>query len=295
MKVLLIDIDSRIPNLALMQLSAYHKSRGDEVGFGIPDPDMVYASIIYSKDRHMADGLRFMYPDAEIDIGGSGYDIRKRMPEIESLKPDCSLYPDCTYSLGFSTRGCCRHCPFCIVPEKEGAFRIACHPSTWYDPSKAEIVFLDNNILTDKSHFLGICDWVISKNLKVDFNQGLDIRLMDLEIAEKLTQLKPRNVFKFAYDSAGYRASVSRGIEMLKRAGFDLRNRSHFYVYCNGDEDYADAVARCREIKAWGSVPYVMVNPEGKITRRVRDLRRWGTRSWITMSCDIEDYGKVRI
>lgn len=30
MKVLLVDIDSKIPNLALMKISGYHKSLGDE-------------------------------------------------------------------------------------------------------------------------------------------------------------------------------------------------------------------------------------------------------------------------
>ena len=33
MNVRLVDIDSRIPNLALMQISAWHKANGDEVGF----------------------------------------------------------------------------------------------------------------------------------------------------------------------------------------------------------------------------------------------------------------------
>lgn len=47
-QVLLINVDSTIPNLALMKLSTYHKSIGDSVGFNITDPDIVYASVIFS-------------------------------------------------------------------------------------------------------------------------------------------------------------------------------------------------------------------------------------------------------
>jgi len=31
LRIVLIDVDSKIPNLALMKLSAYHKARGDQV------------------------------------------------------------------------------------------------------------------------------------------------------------------------------------------------------------------------------------------------------------------------
>jgi len=40
MRVKLVDVDSEIPNLALMKISAYHKERGNEVGFGIGDPSL---------------------------------------------------------------------------------------------------------------------------------------------------------------------------------------------------------------------------------------------------------------
>ena len=42
-KILLVDVDGKIPNLALMKLSAYHKAKGDEVGFNVRDPDIIYA------------------------------------------------------------------------------------------------------------------------------------------------------------------------------------------------------------------------------------------------------------
>ena len=122
MNILLYDVDGKLPNLALMKLSAYHKARGDNVGFNITEPDKVYASVILKKHRHMTDGLGYLYPDAEVSIGGPGYDLKTTLPdEIEFIKPDYSLYPDQYYSMGFATRGCIRNCYFCIVPENQKA------------------------------------------------------------------------------------------------------------------------------------------------------------------------------
>ena len=126
-RILLIDVDSKIPNFALMKISTYHKSlggnvlltHGSQVKF-TDIPDRIYASIIYKKNKHVLDYLLSAYPGADIDIGGSGYDLHKELPpEIECKQPDYSLYPECDYSIGFSSRGCFRKCHFCIVHEKK--------------------------------------------------------------------------------------------------------------------------------------------------------------------------------
>ena len=107
-----------------MKISAWHKLQGDEVGFNIQDPDKVYISCVFSKNKGQAKGIAKFYPDAEIDIGGSGIDLKKELPpQIEHLKPDYDLYPS-TYSQDYTSRGCVRKCEFCIVPEKEGMIKI---------------------------------------------------------------------------------------------------------------------------------------------------------------------------
>lgn len=72
-KALLINIDSTIPNLALMHISTWRKSFGFDTGFHFADPDEVWASCIFFKNAHKVDGLKFLYPDAKIDIGGGGF------------------------------------------------------------------------------------------------------------------------------------------------------------------------------------------------------------------------------
>lgn len=292
MKVLLIDTDSTIPNLALMKISAYEKSQGNQVGFNIADPDKVYCSIIFDWNRHKADGLKFLYPNAIIDIGGSGYDLKKKLPpEIDSIAPDYSLYPNCDHDLGFTTRGCIRNCPFCIVKRKEGEFTIYEHPSKFHHPDHKNIVLMDNNILASKSWFFTVTDWIISNNLKVDFNQGLDIRLVDEEVAERLKQLKPMNNWRFAFDSLSYEKEVIRGIELLKNAGVNIRSKSLFYVYLDSDKEFNDALKRCQILRSLGVMPYPMYNRHAERTPRMTALKRW-CRPWIFFKIEWENYDK---
>lgn len=275
-RTLLIDIDSTIPNLALMHISTWKKGMGNEVGFNIPDPDEVYASCVFRKNRHLTDGLRFYYPKAMIDVGGVGVDLNKRLPDgVDSLMPDYSLYPDCDYDLGFTSRGCNRRCYFCIVHKKEGKFHINQHPSEFHDPKHKKIVLMDNNILFDKDWFFEVTDWILENRMTVDFNQGLDIRLMDREIALRLAKLKPIRCWHFAFDSMDYCDEVRQGIRILNDAGVNLRNDSNWYVYLHNDDGWDDAFMRCNILRDHNVLPYIMLNQDAPRTQRMTDLKRW--------------------
>lgn len=297
-KVLLIDVDSRVPNLALMKLSTYYKSIGAEVGFNVQDPDIVYASVIFEANKHKVDGLRFYYPSAEIHIGGSGYSLSSKLPdEVEKLKPDYSLYPDNDFSIGFSTRGCIRKCSFCIVPQKEGSFQKVQHPGEWHNQDFKKIVFLDNNILADKKWFLEVANWCIEKKLSVWFSSGFDIRLLDLEIASKLLEMKFFKGIFFAWDHIEDEAIIKEKIGVLKEAGFSdskLKDRVQFYVYVDNDSEYDSGVYRCRELKRLHCNAFVMFNIRNKPTSRINKLRRWANRKALFWSIDISGYDRSK-
>lgn len=298
-RIMLIDCDSTIPNLALMKISAYHKSIGDSVGWEVSEPDKIYASVIFKKNKHMVDGLRFLYPTSELDIGGSGFDLHKVLPDqINEQIPDYTIYPQCDSYYGFTSRGCIRKCPFCIVPLKEGQFhKLYATPEEAMvhiiseDHAFGNITFMDNNILADKPWFIALCDHLKDNypHMKIDFNQGLDIRLLDDECATALSQLKPIRCWKFAFDNMAYRTSVERGVQMLKDHKINVKNNCLFYVYCDGDDQVEDAVERARILKDLKATPYSMVNIDAPQTTKLKDFKRW-CRPWGFWSCDWDEF-----
>src|SRR5665647_1473604 len=302
-RILLVDVDSKIPNLALMKISTWHKACGDNVALlrgSMVDlstkPDKVYASIVFKKNRNALDYLLSQHSDIDIDVGGSGYDLTKELPDhIENMAPDYSLYPENDSSLGFSSRGCFRACDFCIVRKKEGTFRRTQHPQQWYNPKFRKITFLDNNILADKDWFMKITDWCIARGLKVWFTQGLDIRLVDSEIAKRLFEIRNHHMLSFAWDNLADESTIREKIELLKQAGFTknmLRARIQFYVYVDSDEDYESGVYRCRELKKLNCNSYVMYNIDNKQTSRIIDLKRWSKGKVYFWYIDLVDFDR---
>jgi len=296
MKVLLIDVDSKIPNLALMKIASWHRTQGDTVGWTVENPDKIYASIVFTKNCHKLDGLALMYPNAEIDIGGSGYDIKKKLPPwIEEIKPDYSIYPDNDFSLGYTTRGCIRDCYFCIVREKEGSLKKVAHPGFIHDPAFGKIMFLDNNIvaLNGGEWFLYVCEYCRDHNLLVDFSSGIDIRLMTPEIAAAIVKTKTFRPWKFAFDQTADQEAIVNGIKMLQIAGGHNFTHSSclFYVYLHDDAAFDDAYHRCMILKENNASAYVMINPQNKRTQRMTDLKRY-CMPQLFWSIDYEDYKK---
>ena len=266
MNVRLIDIDSRIPNLALMQISAYYKAQGDEVvfdqaWFAGDAPDRVYISCIFDWNAPKARGIGTMFPDAVVSIGGSGVNY-DRLPEaMQKIRPDYYLYPS-EYALGFTSRGCIRDCEFCIVRTKEGPWKAWQHVREFADPRFDTVVMLDNNILANKRWFFEQTDWLLANKKKVDFKQGLDVRLLDDEIAERLKALKWAANIRFAFDSINDEPAVMHGIALLKAAGIDIKHNVSFFVLAGYPEATVsaeeDAIYRCNRLRGAGTNAYVM-------------------------------------
>lgn len=297
-RVLLIDIDSKIPNLALMKISAYYKALGGTVGFDTADPTRAYISCIFKKNKAKADSaatmLKLQYPEISIDIGGPGYSLTKVLPdEIEHQRPDYDLYPGTDHSLGFTTRGCIRRCPFCIVPIKEGHLHRVARIEDIHDPRRRQIKLLDNNVLADMDNFRRIVEYCKEHDLRLDVSQGLDARLLTEEAAGLLASIRPMSTWTFAFDSMAYRPAVERAIGLLRNAGINLRQLVQFYVYCDdsdGEYGIESAIERCRLLKGWNTNPWVMLNIDRTPTKAMRHLKRWANQKQIFWTIDISKY-----
>ena len=288
MNIKLIDVDSKIPNLALMQLSQYHKSLGDNVGFDITEPDIVYISCIFSKNAGKAKGIATLYPDAEVILGGSGIDLHSHIPEPAwKVKPDYKLYPNVNYDLGFTTRGCFRHCPFCVVPEKEGQLQRWQHISDFHQEGHKIVKLLDNNIGADKDWFFDNTDYLIENNLKVNICSGMDIRILSEDVAEQIAKLRfVNNILNFAWDNMRDEDKIFAGINMLKDAGMPL-NKISFYVLTGFNTTFEDDIYRCEKLRNAGVLCFVM---QYKPNHKTRQLARWANKRWIYKSVPFSEY-----
>ena len=295
MKIGLIDVDGHnYPNLALMKISAYHKSMGDTVewwwGFG--HYDRVYMSKVFD-DTYTADMPEPLNAD-EIIKGGTGYGLDNRLPdEIEHMLPDYTLYPELTQdtAYGFLTRGCPNACPFCIVSGKEGrASRKVSDLSEWWTGQK-NIVLMDPNILACRDH-MELLEQLAGSGAWVDINQGLDARLLTPQNIEVIKRTKIKEIH-FAWDLMKNSKRVINGLNLWKRYGKKNKHGSWgtVYVLTNFNTTMAENLFRIYKLDEMGFDPYVMIYDKPNAPQEIRLLQRWCNNKIIFKSCKrFEDY-----
>ena len=288
----MIDVDGHnYPNLPLMKISAWHTAQGDSVEWYSPmfsgHMDKVYMSKVFS----FTPDYEYCIDADEIIKGGSGYCIElvdgkevfdkskdHNLPaEIEHIYPDYSLYPNETKdtAYGFLTRGCPRGCGFCHVEAKEGrcSYKVADLSEFWRGQKK--IVLNDPNILACKDHMELLHQLVESKS-KVEFNQGLDIRLVNDRNMELLKKIKLDGIH-FAFDRWQDKDVIEPKLrDFAKKTGFNKdRGRVMVYILCNYDTTLEQDIYRiqlCRELKF---SPYPMIYDKEHADNVYRRLQRW--------------------
>ena len=259
--VLLLDIDSRLPNVALMKLGRYFKEQGRCVILArkdtlIPRVQEVYASCVFSSasSQRCLTKLREYYGQSLV-VGGSGVDVHKRLPaHIEGLPPDYSLYPELEdRAIGFLTRGCPYHCPFCIVPVKEGKPHQVSDLETLLEQGRRrKLILLDDNILSHPraSEFL---EEMASREIQVNFTQTLDIRLLNKEKAYILRRIHAantkftRHVYHFSLNNPRNLQQVRRNYQLM---GFSSRDNVEFICMYGYDTTLAEDVDRFRFLRS---------------------------------------------
>lgn len=289
MKVGLIDIGGKLPNLALMKISSYHKAMGDTVTLGTGG-ELTYISCIFSKHRHMAEELLKMYPAAV--AGGPGWDHAVILPpEIAVCKPDHSLYNN-DYGFGRLTAGCPGNCPWCVVPTCEGSeSKTVAHTGDLINPRSDFMVLLDANILACPDwpeHFREIRE----RGLTVCFSQGLDIRYVNDMVAEELAKLKVSDLHRnhsriwFAWDRPENEEHVRAGIASLNRAGIKSY-RLRFYVLVGYNTTWEQDWHRFSILRDLRAEPFIMCY-EGAGPKQ-KAFAHWVNRFYYK-SCSFDDF-----
>lgn len=310
MKIGLIDRDkTNFPNLALMKISAYHKSIGDDVSWydwTNGHYDKVYVSKVFG-DEYNEEDLTCIQAD-EVVYGGSGYaitiengkevyhkELDKDLPyEIEHCYPDYSIYPDLTKdtAYGFLSRGCPRACHFCIVSGKEGrASRKVADLKEFWNGQKY-IKLLDPNILACKEH-LDLLKQLADSGAEVDFTQGIDARLITEKNIGALLSVKTKGLH-FAFDYIENEKQILKGLEIyathahLKKTTPD--GKKTVYILTNYNTTFEQDWYRVEKVRELGFSPYIMIYRKHTAPKITRHLQRWSNNRILYNSSDFFDY-----
>ena len=300
MRIKLVQLDGKLPNLALMKLAHWHKAQGDDVGLTrsvhpslnesmMSYPSRVYGSAIFAKSAPRVRQLLDVYPHSV--IAGTGTDNLSTVESVigvgEYEHYDYAIYPEYQWSLGFTQRGCRLNCGFCVVPKKEGRPRsLNSITDIWRDGTPRNICLLDNDFFGQpKDQWQARISELIDGDFKVSFNQGVNIRLVDDEAAAALAsvkyyddQFKSRRLYT-AWDRIGDEKIFFRGLERLNEAGIPS---PHVMVYMlvgyAPDETMEDVFYRFNHLKDAGCKPFPMVFDRTK--RDMVAFQRWVIRRY---------------
>ena len=210
----------------------------------------------------------------EIIRGGSGYDLRNKLPEeIEHTYPDYGLYPELTKdtAYGMLTRGCPRKDHgFCITPEKDGCISRKNADLKEFWNGQSNVILLDQNLLAckDRSDLLG---QLREAGARVDFQGGTDIRFLNGSLIEELRGIKVKD-FHFAWDNP--KEDLKEKFRMFKESGIKNPDRTSVYVLTNYWSSIEEDLYRVYTLREMGFVPYVMIYDKQKFVNQYGKWRK---------------------
>ena len=292
-KIRLLAIDSKIPNYAIMKISAYHRKLGDDVDWYNPlfdlDTDILYISKIFTFTKD----IKYLPINAKIIKGGSGYSLKTKLSEeIENIKDlDYSLYPNCDYSLVFASRGCIRKCKFCVVPDKEGLIHNVDLPKV--NKIGKYIKILDNNFFANPN-WRNQLKTLKSYNQPLEFNQGIDLRILNQEQCRALETCKIKEI-KCAWDNYRDKDIIIPKLQMLLKYIKPYKIVVYVLVGFENKNIVETDVERVMILKKMGVRPYAMAyvdfnDPNYLVSQDVKDFCRWVNMRACFMSCDWNEY-----
>lgn len=310
MEIGLIDVDSHnYPNLALMKLSAWHKHQGDRVEWYnqfANHYDIVYKAKVFSTSP---DYGYYIHNADKIVRGGTGYAIHgaggehyiksedRPLPyHIEHIMPDYSIYGITDTAYGYLTRGCPRGCLFCIVGKKEGLCSCKVADLSEFWNGQKNIVLNDPNILACPE-WRDLLSQLEASGSVIDFNQGLDARLLTKEKCKAIDRLRIKEIH-FAWDRYEDKDKVLPKLQMFSElcSGKVGNHSAIVYVLVNHSSTVEQDLERIYTLRSLGYWAFVMVYDKAHAAPIYADLQRWCNNRFIYAKCQrFEDYGKLPV
>lgn len=269
MKVAVIDVSPpEIYNLGAEKIANYHKSRGDVVirssayDFFCLNAQKVYLSAIFTKDVPRLTNYAGIALErlSDVEMGGPAVTLLSDWIEHKcGIKPHVGLdsrfdKQSGQYEWTFSSRGCPRNCPFCLVSKLEGKTVVE---DDDFIPAPN---LADNNIImTSERHQRRVVD-AEKRFSKVDVNSGFDCRVFshDPKFYFDLWNQLPLVMWRLAFDSAESEPHIHKSLKFFQDQGLD-RHKVQVYILCNfPGVSPAEVKDRADIVKGYGMMPYLM-------------------------------------
>jgi len=285
MRVCLYQADGRLPNLALMRLSAWQKAEGNKVSF-FPTLDLYkrnqgqvhFASVLFDWNRRLI-------PDGVI-AGGPGWDVAKMLPQDADICfPDYTIYPGLAEGYGYTYRGCSRRCAFCVVG-KSPAWNDRRHwsiydfmPTGW-----KRLNLLNNNTLQDE-RWRETFEEIITGDITLFDHNGYDARMITREMAAVMNRVQWGGRINFAWDRMRDEEEILRGARVIL-SEIPAR-RVNWYVLVGCDTTIEEDLYRINALRDLGFDCYAM-----RFTRspELNRLAVWCNTAKLYHACRYEDY-----
>lgn len=281
-------------------MKAYYQDKWSKGIVHWVDNEIAYISVVFTWHLPQAYSLCIGYAKQGYQVKAGGVAV-SLMPDylsqVAETNGQLNVLPRHNSQATFTSRGCIRKCKFCAVPKIEGDL-------IELENFEPKPIVCDNNLLAcSQKHFNRVVDRL--KPLKgIDFNQGLDARLLKLCHIERFKELN-LSVLRFAWDDVKMESQILPAIESVLKAGFP-KSKVRCYVLFNFKDTPEDALYRCNTLKKMGVLPNVQryqpldtLHKNSKVSPNWNRLlladftRYWSKQIWLR-AIPFEEYHRCR-
>lgn len=249
---------SQLPNFYLEALPSTQKTKFNIGGTGSYGNEPDTEKFIRCREEDMCqlenDSFLNQFPNQRGGLKKMGIDMTHQMPYYDLYKDFIEKriaegakpirYKDyMDYSIGFLTRGCFRHCPFCVNKLEKKVVRYS-PLSSFFDPSRKYIYLWDDNFLASNIEiWKPLLQELIDTKRPFQFRQGLDERMLAQsphgeEMAEMLSRAKYHGDFIFAFDNWSDRPIIEKALKVWKK--HNPNKGTKFYLFCGFKQSKSD-------------------------------------------------------